>query len=186
MRSNDQQLIKALKAGKENAYRQLYEKHYSLLCGIAYNYTNDTFIAEEIVSEVMVNLYSIRENLDIKVSLRKYLSTAVRYRCLNYLLSQSKHPEVNFSELDDTARLMKVESGLPLGTLLEAELEEKVKAAIRTIPIDSRRVFMLSRFHEMTYVEISERLGISVNTVKYHIKQALAHLRKELETYLKK
>lgn len=186
MYSDDQQLIKGLKAGKENAYRHLYEKHYSLLCGIAFNYTNDTFQAEEIVSEVMMNLYAIREHLDIKVSLRKYLSAAVRYRCLNYLLSQSRHPEVNFSELDDTARLMKVESGLPLGTLLDAELEDKVKAAIRTIPSSSRRVFILSRFHDMKYVEISEKLDISVNTVKYHIKQALAHIRRELEPYLRK
>ena len=81
---------------------------------------------------------------------------------------------------------MRVESGLPLGTLLEAELEDKVKAAIRTIPSGSRRVFLLSRFHNMKYAEISEKLDISVNTVKYHIKQALAHIRRELEPYLRK
>ena len=72
----------------------------------------------------------------------------------------------------------------PLGHLLEQELEDRVKAAIRSIPIDSKRVFMLSRYHSMSYMEIAENLGISVNTVKYHIKQAVDHLRKELKEYL--
>ncbi len=42
----------------------------------------------------------------------------------------------------------------------------------------------MSRFREMSYEEISKELGISVNTVKYHIKSALAILKRELGTFL--
>ncbi len=42
----------------------------------------------------------------------------------------------------------------------------------------------MSRFQEMTYEEISQKLGISINTVKYHIKSALVVLKKELGTFL--
>ena len=53
------------------------------------------------------------------------------------------------------------------------------------IPLESRRVFIMSRFHDMSYQNIAQSLDISVNTVKYHIKQALVILRGELEKYLK-
>jgi RNA polymerase sigma-70 factor (ECF subfamily) len=42
----------------------------------------------------------------------------------------------------------------------------------------------MSRFREMSYEEISSELGISVNTVKYHIKSALVILKKELGAFL--
>ena len=43
---------------------------------------------------------------------------------------------------------------------------------------------MLSRYHDMSYQEIAQDLGISVNTVKYHIKQALVILREKLGRYM--
>lgn len=72
----------------------------------------------------------------------------------------------------------------PLGHLLEKELEEKIRTAIETLPHETRQVFELSRYEDMTYDEIAKRLGISVNTVKYHIKNAIRLLYSQLEPYL--
>ena len=71
-----------------------------------------------------------------------------------------------------------------MGRLLERELEDKISEAVAAIPLESRRVFMLSRYHDMSYQEIAQDLGISVNTVKYHIKQALVILREKLGRYM--
>lgn len=72
----------------------------------------------------------------------------------------------------------------PLGTLLERELEEEIYKAIDKLPNECRRVFDKSRFEGKSYEEISQELGISVNTVKYHIKNALASLQTNLSKYL--
>ena len=72
----------------------------------------------------------------------------------------------------------------PLGRLLEKELEGEIMKAIARLPEDCRRVFRLSRFEEKKYSEIADELGISVNTVKYHIKRALALLHEDLSKYL--
>ena len=42
----------------------------------------------------------------------------------------------------------------------------------------------MSRYHDMKYEEIAAQMGISVNTVKYHIKNALSRLRIDLKDYL--
>ena len=65
-----------------------------------------------------------------------------------------------------------------------SELDYEIHRAIRHLPDECRRVFVKSRFEEKKYEEIARELGISVNTVKYHIKNALSILCKELDKYL--
>lgn len=72
----------------------------------------------------------------------------------------------------------------PLGILLERELEHEIRMAIDKLPVECRCVFEKSRFEEKKYEEISQELGISINTVKYHIKNALSFLQTELSKYL--
>ena len=50
--------------------------------------------------------------------------------------------------------------------------------------VECRTVFKKSRFEQKKYEEIALELGISINTVKYHIKNALALLQKRLDNYL--
>ena len=64
------------------------------------------------------------------------------------------------------------------------ELEGEITKAIGRLPEECRCVFQMSRFEEKKYEEIARELQISVNTVKYHIKHALALLREDLGKYL--
>ena len=56
--------------------------------------------------------------------------------------------------------------------------------SIRELSPECRAVFEKSRMEGKSYSEISNDLGISVNTVKYHIKNALAHIRKDVGKYM--
>jgi RNA polymerase sigma-70 factor (ECF subfamily) len=72
----------------------------------------------------------------------------------------------------------------PLGRLLEKELEDQVRKSIEQLPPQCRQVFKLSRFEGKHNPEIADQLGISINTVKYHLRYALSFLRKDLQKYL--
>lgn len=71
-----------------------------------------------------------------------------------------------------------------MAVLLEKELEQEIEKSIQNLPKECRTVFQMSRFEDMKYQEIADKLNISVNTVKYHIKNALAILNKDLSRYL--
>lgn len=180
-------IVEQLKTGNEDAYQYIYDRHYALLCHIANGYVKDQFLAETIVGDTIFHLWEIRETLEISVSLRSYLSRAVRNRCINYLNSEWERREISFSSLmpdEITDDRITVSDLHPLGTLLERELEEEIYKAIDKLPNECRRVFDKSRFEGKSYEEISQELGISVNTVKYHIKNALASLQTNLSKYL--
>ncbi len=71
-----------------------------------------------------------------------------------------------------------MEENQPLGVLLERELEDELTRSIEELPVECRTVFKKSRFEQKKYEEIALELGISINTVKYHIKNALSLLQK--------
>lgn len=180
-------IVEQLKTGNEDAYQYIYDRHYALLCHIANGYVKDQFLAETIVGDTIFHLWEIRETLEISISIRSYLSRAVRNRCINYLNSEWERREIAFSSLmpdEITDDKMTISDSHPLGTLLERELEEEIYKAIDKLPNECRRVFDKSRFEGKSYEEISQELGISVNTVKYHIKNALASLQTNLSKYL--
>ena len=147
----------------------------------------DEALAEHLAGDVIFHLWEVRETLDIRISLRSYLVRAVRNRCLDYLDSRKQKHEITFSELEGDDSLGEryiLADDYPLGSLLEKELDHEIRRAISRLPEECRRVFLKSRFEEKKYEEIACELGISVNTVKYHIKNALSLLYKELGKYL--
>jgi RNA polymerase sigma-70 factor (ECF subfamily) len=64
------------------------------------------------------------------------------------------------------------------------ELEENVRNAIEQLPQQCRTIFKMSRYEEMKYTEIAERLGISINTVENQISKALKMLRSQLSNII--
>lgn len=169
--------------GKESAWRTLYESHYPFMCYLASQYLHDDYLAEVIANDVITHLWEIRKSVFISKSLRSYLLESTRNRCIDYLKSSYGKLMKNASFQDDISNLV-FDGKHPLGTLLERELEAQLSQALEKIPQQTRLVFNMSRNEEMTYEEIASMLGISVNTVKYHIKKALAILRDELGEYL--
>lgn len=183
----DNNVIEYLKKGNESAFRYIFDKYYDYLCLIADSYLRDRFLSETIIGEIIYNLWEIKENVDIKYSLRSYLVRSVKNRCINYLQQEYVQREVSINQYEDRAAIEElyfIESKHPLENLLEQELENKINEVISNLPTECRQVFRMSRFDNMKYEEIASTLGISVNTVKYHMKNALMKLRMELKDYV--
>lgn len=187
MEQTESSIIRQLKEGTDEAYKYLYEHHYQVLCHVAEQLVHDSFLAETIVGDVIFQIWKNRKSIDFTSSLRAYLLKGVRNRCLNHLKSQYVQREFTMSSLGPQCANIfghLQENEHPLGRLLEQELEENIMSSIDRLPELSRRVFKMNRFEKKIYEDIAIELGISVNTVKYHIKQALALLRGELSKYL--
>ena len=183
----EQSIVQKLRNGDQGAYRYLYDRHYVVLCQFANELVGDPFLAETIVGDVIFHLWEIRETLDINSSLRAYLMRAVRNRCYNHISSEKEKKEVRFSKIESETLgwdAMIQSDEQPLGILLERELEKEIIKSIDSLGDECKRVFRKSRFEHKKNEEIATELGISVNTVKYHIKMALTRLDQDLRKYL--
>lgn len=191
MDHNEKIVVRQLKEGSEKAYRYIYDTYYATLCHTANKYVKDHDQAEQIVGDTIFHLWEIRETLEVEISLLWYLMTAVRNRCLNYLSLARTRYEVPISSLvrsenvpDAAIFTHATPKDDALRQLVEKELDAELKQAINELPPECKLVFIKSRFEKKRYEDISQELSISVNTVKYHMKNALRFLRERLEKHI--
>ena len=160
-----------------------------MLCHVASRILRDDPAAEAVADDVMFALWQHRQELDRGTQLKAYLLRAVKNRCINELrsvqwrMAQASDRIDSASEADLLSSLF-ADEGQPLGTLLCGELEQHLAQAIDSLQPQCRAVFTMSRYQQKSYKEIADELGISVNTVKYHMKNALALLSDQLKDYI--
>ncbi len=183
---SDQEIIMLLSQRDNRAYHYLYSNYYQLLCTVAYSIVQDHYDAECIVGDLIFHLWEHYDSIHIQKSLKAFLISSTRNRALNHIRTAKNKYEIHLSKITDPdihPDRFFVDNNHPLGHLLTQELERDIQEAVNNLPTETNRVFRLSRFEGMSNQEIADTLQISINTVKYHIKQALALLRKALGKY---
>jgi RNA polymerase sigma-70 factor (ECF subfamily) len=171
----DKETFKALSRGDQSVFQQVFDACYEKLCHYAFTILKDMDEAEDVVQSIFIKLWEKREELDIKQTIRAYLFKAVYHRCINVL----EHRTIKLRHQEHGSR--DVISHIQLPEVFPQELEERIKKAIDTLPPQCRTVFMMSRYEEMRYSEIADKLDISVNTVENQISKALKILRSQLK-----
>lgn len=181
MEFSNKELINGIQQGDVTAFEELYKKYYIFLCLIAEHIVRNSSDSEEIVSDVFVKLWNIREKINITTSLKAYLVKAVYNTSFNYIEQSKIRNKFTDNLSSSDYEILAWDSDYPLGRLYEKEIMNIIDHGISTLPDACRQVFILSRNENMKYSEIADKLGISVNTVKTQMKIALVRLRKILK-----
>ena len=164
----------------EAAFEQVFKTHFKRLHAYAYTILRDEVEAEEMVQQVFFKLWERNENLSLSGSVSSYLYRAVHNESLNYI----KHQKVRSNHQLHVAYSMKNEVEHPAKKVMASDLEKKIHTALNELPEQCRTIFQMSRFDELKYREIADKLGISVKTVENQMGKALKLLRQKLVDFL--
>jgi len=170
-------------------FSDLYITYYPKLLRFARQYVVSEEDAKNLVQDVFLKLWEIRDSLPIIENMNAYLFRLIKNRCLNHL------QHVLFVEKYANSMKASYQTELSLklqaldkyddALMSEEEIEKIISDAINKLPEKCREIFILSRYEELRYKEISDRLGISLNTVENQISIALKKLRVFLGDYMK-
>jgi len=164
----------------EAAFEQVFKTHFKRLHAYAFTILKDEVEAEEMVQQVFFKIWERNENLSLTGSVTAYLYRAVHNESLNYI----KHQKVKSDHKLHIAYSMKNEVEHPGKKILASEMEKKIHEALNELPEQCRTIFQMSRFDELKYREIADKLGISVKTVENQMGKALKLLRAKLVDFL--
>src|SRR5690349_16898718 len=129
---------------------------------------------------MLLKIWEKRDLLNVQTSLKAYLYKCVYHDSLNFL----KHQKIKTKYQDFAAYSMN-EEHLPASSKIEmTELEYNLGLALNELPEQCRTIFQMSRFEELKYREIAERLNLSVKTVENQMGKALKIMRMQLVEYL--
>ncbi|HJS56109.1 MAG TPA: RNA polymerase sigma-70 factor [Chitinophagaceae bacterium] len=180
MEPENETITALLSQRDETVFEQVFKSHFKRLHAYAFTILRDDADAEEMVQQVFFKLWERSEKLSLTGSVSAYLYRAVHNESLNYI----KHRKIKSNHQLHVAHNMKNEVDHPGKKILAGELEKKIHSALNELPEQCRTIFQMSRFDELKYREIADKLGISVKTVENQMGKALKLLRLKLVDFL--
>ncbi len=158
----------------------MFHRYYEPLCRYAFSILKQQETAEEVVQELFVHLWEKRCDTSITSDVRAYLYRSVYHASLNSIKSKARRPAM--IDIDTSPESKSFD--MPGNILAGNELEKQIENAINKLPEKCALVFKLSRFEQLSYKEIADKMQISLKTVENHMGKALQHMRIALKDYL--
>lgn len=152
------------------AYKELFVSFYNPLLRFAITLVKSKEQAEEVVSDVFINIWEKRKRINSISNLKVYLFIAVKNTSLNYLSRQNK---TLTDDVDQAGIEFKSIYFDPEQLMVTAEMVARIKAAIEELPPKCKLIFKLIKEEELKYRDVADILGISIKTVESQITIAL-------------
>lgn len=168
-------------------FGEIYVRLYKSSFRFVKSYVHDNMAAEDIVSDSLIHFWQTLKKDTIN-NPDSYWLVILKNRSLNYL----KHQRVRFSAIESLSdiqsrnlnyRITALEACDPK-EIFSAEISDIIEKTLNTLPKQTRRIFEMSRYNNLSVKEISRELSLSNKSVEYHITKSLKALRIALHEYL--
>lgn len=173
----EKDFIQGIIEGEEWAFKKIFLKYYESLCNFCWRYTKSKAVSEDLVQEVFMDLWKLRDTLDTSKSIVVYLFQAAKNKALDYL----DHKKVVWRYQEDYRQENDHFVSPEIIKWEDEAFIKTVRKAIGNLPTRAQQAYVLHREDGLTYKEIAGVMDISVKTVESQISRALDILRSELE-----
>lgn len=177
---SDEDLLSLLGQGDELAFTIIYQRYHKLLYVVAYKYLKNDCSAKDSVQQIFYRLWESRSVLIISMNLRNYLYTMLKNHLLNEIRNNYTAMEKNYELAQEK---VEYEDDL-LDNIEKKEIEEQLYRAINDLPEQKKQVCLYRLRSNLSNLEIANKMGISVPTVKTHYAQAIKMLREHFNKLL--
>lgn len=176
----DAALMLQVRDGDEAAFTELVRRHRRGILNLVYRYLGDAAGAEDAAQEVFVKVYRARAGYVPTARFTTWLHRIAVNHCLNDLRARKARP-ASAGEAEE--RAVEPSGELPDSRMDRDEIRAAVRAAIESLPPQQRVAVLLARFEELSYQEIAEAMGQSLEAVKSILFRAKENLQQKLGKY---
>jgi RNA polymerase sigma-70 factor (ECF subfamily) len=169
-------------ARDQAAYKQLYLYFHPSVYKLAAIIIPQPSLVEEVVSDVMIRIWTMENRLAYVEHLKSYLLVAARNTALTYLKKYNENKHLNIEASGEEPAI----SDTPDQHVMATELSQVIESAVTALPPKSQAVFRLIKEEGLSYKEACNILDISQKTLEAHMCSALKKLRRVLDGYLLK
>ncbi|GHT47788.1 hypothetical protein FACS189440_09420 [Bacteroidia bacterium] len=172
---------------KPFVFKSFYAAYYNRCFLFAKSYVHDDWVAEDIASESLIKIWEISQSEELE-NPKTLLFTIVKHKALDHLKHQAIRMEV-LAQLSDNGmreleiRISNLEASNP-EKIFAANIRDIINTTLAGLPEQTRSIFEMYRFRNLSKKEIAERYNISIKGVDYHLSKALNVLRENLKDYV--
>lgn len=167
-------VLKSLRKRDPQAFRYLYEQYFSKMVLFAESYVYDEEEAKDLVQDLFFYIWDHADTLSIHSSLKAYLFTSLRNRCLNVLRDRKILDSCN-DKLFEAQLFAGIED-----IEIDEVVSKRLQNALNALPDKCREIILLKVVEGKKNKEIADLLGLAETTIKTQVQRAYRILREQL------
>lgn len=173
---NNPTLLPDFRAGREQAFDQIFRHFYPVLCLFAQRLLPEQFNAKDIAQEALIKAWERKSDFESFAKLKSFLFTCVRNACFNQL---EKHKVAQKYQISQHDPELSDEQDL-LEQMIHAEVVTRIFDQVDTLPEQCRKVIRMTFEEGKKPKEIADELGISISNVSSQKLRGLQLLKDKL------
>ncbi|MCI4355493.1 MAG: sigma-70 family RNA polymerase sigma factor [Thermoplasmata archaeon] len=177
----DLEFHRRLSGGDRSAFDELYKRYAAPAYGLAYRLTGQQILAQDVVHDAFMALWRAPEAYDpARGAFRTFFLSLVHHRAVDTVRREERlrKRQERASNLEPTHDEDVAEDVVDEAFL--GDRRREVREALQTLPPEQKQVLELAYFQGMTQVQIAEKVGIPIGTVKTRTLAAMKKLRRAL------
>lgn len=180
---SDALLVQQYIAGDELALSKLIERHQSRIYGFIYSKLNDRDLCDDIFQDTFIKVIRTLKTKTYNEE-GKFLPWVIRIAhnlIVDHYRKNKKMPMTRETETYSIFEFIKDNSSTIEGRMITEQVEVDLQRLIEELPNDQKEVLVMRMYDDLSFKEISEQTGVSINTALGRMRYALMNLRKLID-----
>lgn len=181
----DALLVQDYVAGNEEALATLIKRHESKIYGFIYSKVSDRDVANDIFQDTFIKVIKTLKSNSYNEE-GKFLPWVMRIAhnlIIDYFRKNKKMPLYRETEEFSVFSIMTDDTLTIENQLIADQVEMDLQKLIEELPEDQKEVLVMRMYKDMSFKEISEITGVSINTSLGRMRYALMNLRKVIDKH---
>ncbi|SFD18956.1 RNA polymerase sigma factor [Flavobacterium phragmitis] len=176
---DEKKLLLELSQGSEVAFTNMYNQYKNNAYSTALRITKSKIQAEEAVQDIFLKIWQNRENLAEVTHFENYLYIISRNHLFNSIKKIAR-------ETSQIAEFNQKEAGIidTDSNIKDEQYNTILNQIVEQLPPQQQKVYQMAKIDGLSHQKIGEDLGISTETVKKHMAQALKFIRLKISPYM--
>lgn len=183
--SSDALLVKAYLNGDEAAFCELLTRHKQRIYSFIYSKVFDRDITEDIFQDTFIKVINTLKR-GAYTEEGKFLPWVMRIAhnlVIDHFRKNNRMPKFENNDDFNIFSVLSDQSPNIEKQIIRSQVEEDLRKLILELPVDQQEVLMMRIYRDMSFKEISEHTGVSINTALGRMRYALINLRKIVEKH---
>ena len=179
----DAVLVKNYISGDESALASLIERHQSKIYGFIYSKINDRDLSDDIFQDTFIKVIKTLKSQSYNEE-GKFLPWVMRIAhnlVVDHFRKSKKMPFRRETEEYSIFNYMTDNSLNIEGQIISEQVESDLAKLLEELPADQKEVLVMRMYQDLSFKEIADLTGVSINTALGRMRYALLNLRKIIE-----
>ena len=179
-KSSDHELVKLYQAGTQQALEELIRRHKRSIFSAIYLIVRNRPLAEDIFQEAFIKIiHTLRSgNYNEEGKFGGWAVRVARNLTIDYVRKMKRDVTITDSEGNDIFNYIVIAEENREDKLMQSQTERQIKDLIKYLPEEQREVLILRHWGDLSFKEIADKTGVSINTALGRMRYALNNFRK--------